>query len=403
MARQTAEASPPAPAGPVLVVVDVRSADDGAKAVQVRLASEFPGREVVVIPAGWRPNGAGLLEGDEASAPRPGASPVSLVRGGIGADESALLAVLREGVRREAAAVALVAGEVHDEGVDWLRRLVAPVLEEGYDYVCPTYVRHAVDGALNTGVVYPLTRALYGRRLRQPLGGEGALSTGLARALVADPDWRRHPERAGSDAWLVAKVLSGEARVCQAWLGAWPRPAAAADDASHVVDRVLGLVFGEMEQHAEHWQRVEGSQPLPTLGEWSPPADDPPRPRVDKLVAAFQLGVRELEPVWSAVLPPASILALRRAAARPPEEFRIDDTSWARVVYDFAVGHYARAIERRQLLRSMTPLYLGWVASFANETRDLDAAAAEERVEALCAAFESEKRRLVSRWRWPEG
>jgi hypothetical protein len=51
----------------------------------------------------------------------------------------------------------------------------------------------------------------------------------------------------------------------------------------------------------------------------------------------------------------------------------------------------------------MTPLYLGWVASFTNETRALDAAATEARVEELCAAFEREKPYLISRWRWPDG
>jgi hypothetical protein len=60
-------------------------------------------------------------------------------------------------------------------------------------------------------------------------------------------------------------------------------------------------------------------------------------------------------------------------------------------------------MERRQLLASLTPLYLGWIASFAGETRSLDEQAAEARVEALCAAFEQEKRYLIARWRWPDG
>jgi hypothetical protein len=59
-------------------------------------------------------------------------------------------------------------------------------------------------------------------------------------------------------------------------------------------------------------------------------------------------------------------------------------------------------MDRGQLLRSMTPLYLGWVASWVNEVRALEAPLAEERLERLCEAFEAEKPYLISRWRWPD-
>ena len=62
----------------------------------------------------------------------------------------------------------------------------------------------------------------------------------------------------------------------------------------------------------------------------------------------------------------------------------------------------ARAVERRQLLLSLTPLYLGWVAGFVEETQSLAPEAVEDRVESLCLAFEREKRYLISRWRWPD-
>ena len=65
---------------------------------------------------------------------------------------------------------------------------------------------------------------------------------------------------------------------------------------------------------------------------------------------AFAQGYRELHRLWSAVLPPATLLALKRAAAQPAATFRLDPELWARLVYDFAVGHRTGAMERRQLL-----------------------------------------------------
>jgi hypothetical protein len=103
------------------------------------------------------------------------------------------------------------------------------------------------------------------------------------------------------------------------------------------------------------------------------------------------------------VLPPATLFALHRCAAAPAGGLRLDDALWARIVYDFAVAHSIRTVERSQLLRSMTPLYLGWVAGFVADVREADGPTVEARVEALCLAFEREKSYAVARWRWPDG
>jgi len=402
---------PPAPAtaaaaaAPVLVAVDGLSSAAAAPAasrVEALLRQRFPKHAPVVVVSAWQAGEVVLRPPGAESGADPLRPAPPLPGGGVEAHLSALAAVLREGVRLQAAAIALVAAEQHDEGAGWLGTFLAPVLEGGFDFVSPAYLRHKADAAINTGIVYPLTRTLYGRRLRQPLGGEAAVSLALARRLLEAPDWRRDPAGAGTDAWLVARALTGDARVCEAWLGAWPRPEAQPEDVSQTLARVLGMVFREMERYADRWQRVSAPVPVPSFGAPGLLPGGPPPP-VERFVATFQLGQRELAPIWGLVLPPATSLALQRAAAQGPERFHLDDATWARVVYDFAVAHYARLVERRQLLRSLTPLYLGWVASFANETRALDAAATEARVEQLCAAFEREKRYLISRWRWPDG
>jgi len=78
------------------------------------------------------------------------------------------------------------------------------------------------------------------------------------------------------------------------------------------------------------------------------------------------------------------------------------DMLWAKIVYDFALAHRLRSISRTHLLGSLTPLYLGWVASYAAEVQAGDATAAEQRVERLALAYEAAKPYFVSRWRWPD-
>jgi hypothetical protein len=165
---------------------------------------------------------------------------------------------------------------------------------------------------------------------------------------------------------------------------------------------VLGLVFGEMERQAQRWMRVRGSKAVDTFGEELMAEDPAPPPATGPLFSAFALGWQDLRRLWGEVLPPRSLLALQRLLRDPPEAFRVPDPLWARVVYDFAVGWRVKAMDRAQLLRSMAPLYLGWLAGFVSEVGPLSQVEAEARVERLCAAFEEEKPYLISRWRWPD-
>jgi hypothetical protein len=66
------------------------------------------------------------------------------------------------------------------------------------------------------------------------------------------------------------------------------------------------------------------------------------------------------------------------------------------------LAHRLRTISRDHLLRSMTPLYLGWVVSYAREVETGSPEAVESRLEQLSRAFEAGKSYLMSRWRWPD-
>jgi hypothetical protein len=391
------------------LVVAVQGHGDAALAAAMplagRLRSRYPQVEPVVLVTVLRDGVPALVPvGPVDPATQPALAtgvvpPAS--QGAVPGLVSPLGPLLAEGAGRNAAAVAIVASERHDESIDWLDLLIGPVLGGRFDFVCPAYTRSRAEGAINTGIVAPLIRTLYGRVLRQPLGTEAALSGALARRLIEDQDWRRRPSEAGSDAWLLAKVLGTEARVAQSWLGAWPRPSGEPEEVDVTLARALGLVFGEMERTAARWQRTGASQPVPTSGTGGFQSGVPP-PDPGRLFESFVRGLRDLLPVFGLVLPPATLLGLQQCAVRPFPKGIMPDELWARVVFDFAVAHLVRSVERGQLLRSLAPLYLGWLAGLVHAAATLDDQAFEARVEAVGAAFEREKRYLVARWRWPD-
>ncbi len=123
---------------------------------------------------------------------------------------------------------------------------------------------------------------------------------------------------------------------------------------------------------------------------------------IDRMLNSFQLGNRDLQEIWGLVLPPATLLDLRKLSRLSPEQFHFPDELWVRIIYDFALAYRLRTINRDHLLRSLTPLYLGWVASYTRELETAEAPEVEQRLERLSLAYEAGKPYLVSRWRWPD-
>ena len=285
---------------------------------------------------------------------------------------------------------------------EWIDRLVSPVLDDGIDLVVPCYLRHKFDGMLNSGIVSPFLRALYGRRLRQPVGADLAFSAKLM-------DFYAGQENSNGDApslidpWNTVPVIANGFRIGQTFLG--PRavhPREVAPDLSDTLRQVLATVFDPLERTAAFWQKVRGSEEVAWFG---PPLEvncDPAEINVKRMIDSFRLGCQDLAGIWNLVLPPATLLELRRMLRLPDTEFCFHDDTWARTVYDFALGYHLRAIGRDHLLQAMTPLYWGWVASIVKELQEADSEQVEERLERLSRQFETQKRYLISRWRWPD-
>ena len=56
------------------------------------------------------------------------------------------------------------------------------------------------------------------------------------------------------------------------------------------------------------------------------------------MLETFQLGFRNLQEVWALVLPPVTLLELKRLARPSTGRFHLPDELWVRIVYDFALG-----------------------------------------------------------------
>ena len=309
--------------------------------------------------------------------------------------QSIFAAVDRLGAR----AGCIIASKLQAVTPQWVCQLMQPVLEAEFDLAAPFYARRRFEGLLNSSIVSPLIRCLYGKRIQNPLGPDLGFSRALIGMLRGSD---RNADQLHPLASLAPVALCDNRRVCQVHVGARVLPPTDWTNISSLLVQALGPVFQAMERNAACWQKTRGSVPVSGFGEPLTASDESATVDVSRLLNSFQLGIRDLQEVWGLVLPPATLLELRKLARLTPEQFQMPDELWARIVYDFALAHRLRTINREHLLRSMTPLYLGWTAGYVREVGAAEEAAVERRLERLSTAYEVSKPYLVSRWRWPD-
>ena len=322
---------------------------------------------------------------------------------GLVGRSEAVRTILQAAQQREAKVCVIVDAGLTLLQPEWVQRLVDPILREHFDYASAHYLRHPYEGALTKSIVYPVFRALWGVRLRQPATGEFGCSARLVRQELEQGFWGAEGAETGVDLWLATAAANDGHRICEAALGVRAQaPRAGGADVSSTLVQVVGALFADVEGRADAWQRVRGSEAVPVFGEL--PGNGAPALEVNvtELVESFRLGYQALRDIWAWILPPKVILYLKRLADTSDRQFRIDDDIWARIVYDFALGYRLRTMPRDHLLGSLTPLYLGWLASYILELGDPTAAGAEQRIDRLADTFEREKPYLISRWRWPD-
>lgn len=321
---------------------------------------------------------------------------------GIPGKGSAFRLVFQLAKALNAKACAVVDSDLRSITPEWFDLLLRPILGAGYDFVAPYYHRHKYDGTITNSIVYPLTRALYGYRVRQPIGGEFGVSARLISRYLERDDWETDVARYGIDIWMTTIALAEGFRVCQSFLGAKLHDAKdPAADLSAMLQQVVGSVFTLMEEYQPVWRDRSGSEPVELFGFRFDVGLDPIQANTQRMLNAFRRGAEDLFEIWSMALETETLAAVRdlaKTSGTDGASFHLPDELWGRIVIEFACAYRHLPVERGHLLRSITPLYLARVASFVIETTELSAAQVEEKIEHLCVCFEELKPYLISRW-----
>ncbi|MFH1480280.1 MAG: glycosyltransferase [Pseudomonadota bacterium] len=310
--------------------------------------------------------------------------------------------LFRKAADLEAKAIVVIDADLKSVTPEWIKHLGEPLFMD-FSYVAPLYVRHKYDGTITNGIAYPLSRALYGRRVRQPIGGDFGFSGELNQVYLKSPIWDDAVADFGIDIWMTTLALNQGAQVCQSFMGR-PKIHRAKDPASSLgpmFRQVVGTVFSMMQHFESFWLRVRYSRPTSIYGFGLGEVEMPPKVDVDtqKLMMEFHRGFDQYEEVWRRVLTVDVYKKLLEIKDLKERVFAFPTDLWARILYDMAVGYRDRLSDPDLMLDSLIPLYFGRTFSFVRRTKRMSTRQAEEAIEEDCMTFEMSKPYLIRRWK----
>ncbi|HEV8670403.1 MAG TPA: glycosyl transferase family 2 [Candidatus Limnocylindria bacterium] len=284
-----------------------------------------------------------------------------------------------------ARACAVVDSDLRSITPEWIGRLLTPVTSGQADYITPLYARHKHDGTITNSVAYPLTRALYGLRVRQPIGGEFGFRADLARAYLERSVWNTDVARFGIDIFMTTTAIARGARVAQAFLGAKVHdPKDPAADLGPMFTQVVGTLFNLAAENESLWSKAHASKDVPVIGDPMPVEPEAVPADPARLREKYAAAKGEHQAAWREIL-----------SAPVPDT--IDASAWARIVFDHLAAALRRPARSEQIARSLLPLYQLRTASFIEEVRDMTTTQSESVIEEGARAMEDEKSRFVER------
>jgi glucosylglycerate synthase len=311
---------------------------------------------------------------------------------------SALRTILAAGELLRTRAGVVISPEATNVKPEWLPALLKPVYHEGFDFVLPTYARHKFDGLLITNLLYPMTRALYGLRIREPYASDFAFSGNMGSQFLTQNSWNDESARAGSEVRFTLAAIAGGNRICQSFVGNKPHVERHAADLVPALRQTIGVLFASMESSFSLWSSKTGSEAVPTVGVEQQFTLEPLRVNRKRLLDMFRTGVAELKSVFQSILAANTLEEIQRIAVLEEDEFNYPAELWVKTVYEFAAAYHSAVINRDHVIQALAPLFRGRALTFLIENRTGSAADVENDIESLCLEFERLKPYLLEKW-----
>jgi hypothetical protein len=281
----------------------------------------------------------------------------ALSESGVPGREHAFRSIFTAAEELEVKACVVIDANLRSLTSDWMEVLLQPVIDKGVDYVAPLFRRAKYEGSLTNCIIYPFSRALYGKQMRYQSGGGYGFSGKLASLYLTKNVWEGEASRYGIDSWLTTVAVAEGCEVSQGFLGTKIHDATLTGiELPVLLAQAVGALFHLMEQYEGVWEARMGSSPAPQFGPPYESGQDGGALNIERMVRGFQQGLRDLLPIWKIILAPETLDGILPLGLVEAEEFRFPVPLWVQTIYDFALAYHEKALHREHLLKSLTPL-----------------------------------------------
>ncbi len=250
----------------------------------------------------------------------------------------------------------------------WFERLTTPIIEKKASYVTPFYVRHKYDGTITNNICYPLTTALYGEKIRQPIGGDFGVSLEVIKKYLAKPVdwWSGDIGRFGIDIFMTTVAINeSKYGVMQAALGAKIHDAKdPGEDLGPMFSQVVGTLFKLMEVYKDNWKCDKEIQMAEIYGEIPEVEVKPIKVNFDNLIAKSRSTVAEYENYYKDNLSEEIFNSIINSNGM------IEVELWAKIIFKFE-ELFTNSENKEEVISALIPLYYSRVADFVNRTMNM--------------------------------
>jgi glycosyltransferase involved in cell wall biosynthesis len=309
---------------------------------------------------------------------------------GISGKGSALKAVFEAARFLEVKAVALVDSDLRSITPEWMNLLLSPILE-GAGLVVPYYNRRKYDGTITNFLCYPITASLYGKNVRQPIGGDFGLSKDLVNELLSSPLWQMRDVREfGIDIFETHTALARGFDVKQAFLGIKDHdPKDPTKQLAPMFRQVIGTMFTCIEKYESSWRAIEGVSDAEMVGEEKHVNSQPPIPiDLQNMINTFNRNYEQHHNLCNVILSKEILAEFDQLKNLETTQISFPMETWAKTVYAFiAAFHRAEPAARESIIDALQVLWTGRLAAFIKETLAVSPAETEKRIMEQACAF----------------
>jgi glucosylglycerate synthase len=320
---------------------------------------------------------------------------------GISGKGRAVRAIFEAASILKVKSVALVDSDLRSITPEWMKLLISPTLTDT-GFVAPYYNRRKYDGTITNFLCYPVTASLFGKDIRQPIGGDFGLSIKLVEDLLASPMWQiEDVNRFGIDIFETITAVSKGYTVKQAYLGIKEHdPKDPSSQLTSMFRQVMNTMFSAIEQSEPIWRGITSYSQTEMVGEAdNRETPEPVQVSLPNTIEAYKTNYSAFESVFRAYLPQEFINRYETLKNIDKENIDFSSEMWAKTVYSFiAAFHKSPITERGKLIDALRVLWIGRVAAFLKETWAQSREEAELKIIEEAKAFKENKTYLLEKY-----